>query len=268
MKSILPLTCAILAASSSVASAAALAGAWEFNDGANLTQSSGGGATLAFAGETPAWSASAADEGGASLSGVITTVSGPANHLIVTHGIGPNGGPGAAFVNEYSILVDILSPPGSRNDWRAIMQTAPDNGNDGDYFINPENLLGVAALSYSDTSINDALWARVVVTFDLDPDPANSVVRTYLNGELLFTHNSPQPFDGRHSLDPQTVLFFADEDNENAPLLVGAVAIWNGALTEGEVRALGGPGGAIPEPSAAGLSLFAAAGLLARRRKA
>ena len=70
--------------------------------------------------------------------------------------------------------------------------------------------------------------------------------------------------DGRFSLDP-FLYFFTDDNGDNAPLNVGALAIFDGVLSAGEVSDLGAAGGAIPEPS---VSIFLAlAGCLALRRR-
>jgi hypothetical protein len=166
-------------------------------------------------------------------------------------------------VNEYTFLIDLFSPAGSRSAWRSIYQTAIGNGNDGDYFIrNSDDFLGVSELAYTPTPINETAWTRLVVTFDL-----GTAIRTYRDGALVHTHNAGT-VDGRFSLDP-TVLFFADDDGENAPLHVGALAVWDGPLTDSEVAALGRAGTAIPEPSAVLLSIIGlgTAGLIRRRHR-
>ncbi len=241
--------------------AASLAGLWAFDDPADLAKATVG-TPLTFGGTAPgAYSASLADDGGASLPGVvITPAAAPANQFIATHGIAPNGG--GAFVNQYSILVDLFTPAASRSAWRAIMQTSSSNADDGDYFIrNSDDALGVGALTYSANPIDETRWNRLVVTFDL-----GNAVTTYLNGSLFHTHNA-STVDGRFALNP-TVLFFSDEDGENASLNVGSLAIFNGALTPSEVSALGQAGAAVPEPSGTLLSLTALLGLAARRRRA
>lgn len=245
------------------ASAASLTGLWEFDNSANPAQATVG-ADLGFAGAAPGtWSATLADDASTPLSGVITTAAAAsANIITASHGIAPNGG--GLYVNQWSVLVDIHSPAGSRNSWRTIFQTNTGNSNDGDYFIDPtSDTLGVAALTYSASPINETVWTRLVVTFDL----AASDVRTYLNGSLFHTHSIAGGLDGRFALDPQ-LLFFSDNDGDNAPMNVGAIALWEGALTAGEVSALGSAGAAIvPEPSAA---LAAASALLLgglRRRR-
>ncbi len=239
--------------------AANLTGLWLFDDQSNLANATVG-ADLTLAGAAPGtWAASLADDGSKSLTGVITTpAANSANRFIATHGIAANGG--GAFVNEYTIVVDLFSPIASRSSWRTILQTNQNNTNDGDYFIDPTNTVGVSALTYSTTPINAAAWTRLVVTFDL-----GTGVAAYTDGALFHTH-SAETVDGRFSLDP-TVLFFSDQDGDDAPLNVGALAIYDGVLTPAEVAALGAAGAAIPEPTASLLGLAALGGMAGRRRR-
>jgi hypothetical protein len=166
--------------------AAVLTGLWEFDD-----QSNPGAATvgvpLSFAGAAPGtWSAALSDDQADSLAGVLTTPpAAAATRFIATHGIAPNGG--GAYVNEYSVLVDLFSPAGSRAAWRTIFQTNENNTNDADYFISPTGNAGVSALTYSPAALDASSWTRLVVTFDL-ASAGPSVVRTYLNGAPFHTH--------------------------------------------------------------------------------
>jgi MYXO-CTERM domain-containing protein len=239
--------------------AANLAGLWLFDDQANLGKATVGN-DLTFTAPAPGnWAASLADDGSASLSGVITTpAASSTTRFTATHGIPANGG--GAFVNEYSIVVDLFSPVASRSSWRTIMQTNVSNANDGDYFIDPTNTVGVFDLTYSAGTLNPAAWTRLVITFDL-----GTGVASYTNGTLLHNH-SAVAVDGRFSLDP-TVLFFTDNDGDNAPLHIGALAIYDGVLTPAEVSTLGVAGAAIPEPSVALLGLAALGGLAGLRRR-
>jgi len=257
MKNLL-LSSLIAAAFVAPVSAANLTGLWLFDNPGNLAQATVG-TDLTFAGAAPGvFSATMADDQNDLLAGVVTTpaaVSG--NRFIATHGIAPNGG--GTFVNEYSIVVDMFSPVASRGSWRTILQTNTGNANDGDYFIRNDNdRIGVAALTYSATAIDETSWTRLVVTFDL-----GTGVLAYVNGSLFHTHVA-ETIDGRFSLDP-TVLFFSDENGDNAPLNIGALAIYNGVLTPSEVSALGIAGAPIPEPGTAMLGIAALAGLLRRR---
>lgn len=160
-------------------------------------------------------------------------------------------------------MVDLFSPADSRDSWRTIFQTNTGNSNDGEFFIsNNNNSIGVAALGYSSGEIDETKWTRLVLTFDLTQ--AGGDVQSYLNGTPFFSHPEDPGIDGRFSLDP-FLYFFTDNDGDNAPVNVGTVAIFDGALTPAEVSALGGAGAVIPEPSA--LVLLALGGLFAARHR-
>jgi hypothetical protein len=247
------------------ASSASLTGLWLFDNGGNPGQATVG-TDLSLMGAAPGtWSATLADDQNDILGGVVTTpaaVSG--NRFVATHGIAPNGG--GTFVNEYSIVVDMFSPVASRAAWRTILQTNTGNANDGDYFIrDTDDALGVGALTYSGQPVNETSWTRLVVTFDLEAGPSS--VLTYIDGGLWHTHTlASGGLDGRFSLDP-TVLFFSDENGDNAPLNIGAVAIFDGVLSPGEVSALGAAGAPIPEPGTALFGVAALLGMPRRRRR-
>ncbi|MBN8458891.1 MAG: hypothetical protein J0M04_13740 [Verrucomicrobia bacterium] len=248
------------------AGAATLTGLWEFNNSSNPGQATVG-SNLTFAGSAPGtWSASLADDSSTPLTGVVTTAVGPANIIYADHGIAANGG--GALVNEWSVLVDIYSPAGSRGAWRSIFQTHTGNINDGDYFVSRTDTVGVGDITYSPGVIDETKWTRLLITIDLAPSGASDI-RAYVNGSLFHTHTLTGGLDGRFALG-STLLFFSDESGENAPMHVGAIAMWDGALTAGEAAGLGTAGAAvIPESSTsvAGASalLFAA---MRRRRQA
>lgn len=239
--------------------AANLTGLWLFDDQANPAKATVG-TNLTLTGTAPGtWSAILADDGSKSLTGVVTTpAAAQANTFVATHGIAPNGG--GIYVNEYSIVVDLFSPAGSRSSWRTILQTNTGNTNDGDYFIATDNTIGVGALTYSTSTLDPGAWTRLVLTFDL-----GTAVTAYTNG-APFRNHSADLVDDRFSLDP-TVLFFSDNSGDNAPLHIGALAIYDGVLSAAEVSALGSAGAAIPEPSSLLLGLASLGGLAGRRRR-
>lgn len=240
--------------------AATLAGYWSFNNSSNLGQATVGN-NLSIVGTAPTYSATLTDDFSKSLTGVITTTAGTANRLVATHGITPSPG---AFVINYTFVMDIFSPAASRSQWRSIFQTNQGNTNDADYFIrNSSDQLGVSGIGYSTGAINEGKWTRLAITVDLNLNGGD--VKTYLDGSLFYTHPTNQTTGGTYALDP-TVLFFADNDNENAPLNVGALAIFSGTMTASEVSALGAVGTAIPETSTALLGGLGMLGLLRRRR--
>lgn len=170
------------------------------------------------------------------MRGAILTVAGASNRLRALHGISPNGGGG--YVNRYSIVMDILSPPASRSLYRSLIQTQTANSNDGDYFLrDSDSRAGVFDLTYG-PAVDSSRWTRLIFTVDLQAVTSSSLLRTHLNGGNSYTHTA-QSLDGRFSLDPSVPLF-ADEDGENPPLYVGMLAMYDGPLNNDEVAALGG----------------------------
>ncbi len=261
MKSRFFTTVCLLAVTAATTSAATLNGLWLFDDSNDLAHATVGN-DLTFTGAAPGtWSGALLDDQGDALTGVITTpAADPGNQFVVAHGIAPNGG--GSFVNQYSIVVDLFSPVESRNSWRTILQTSTANANDGDFFIAPDDdAIGVAQIGYSDLAIDETSWSRLVITFDL-----GFSIQSYIDG-LPFYFHLGDTLDGRFALDP-TVLIFTDEDGENAPLNVGALAIYDGVLTPDDVFSLGAAGSPIPvpEPGTAILVLAALPALLRRRR--
>jgi len=233
------------------ASHAGLVGLWKFDDSANLGKASYG-TDLVIGGVAPTYSASLADGLSISQTGVITTPSAAStNYLRATHGIAPNGG--GTKVNQYSIVVDLFSPTGSRSAYRTIYQTTPmppPAGDDADYFIrNSDDKLGTSAMGYTASAIQEANWTRLVITVDLTKAVSTRMI-SYLNGGTGMVHggtSSTTALDQRFSLGT-TLDFFADSDGDNGPLNIGALAMYDHVLTPVEVAALGTPGTTIPLP--------------------
>jgi hypothetical protein len=63
----------------------------------------------------------------------------------------------------------------------------------------------------------------------------------YLDGKLIHTGNtSSATVDSRFSWLPEGVPFFADEDGKDADMDISNIAVWNRALSNSEIAALGG----------------------------
>lgn len=258
MKLNLPSAILLASLAASTAPAATLVALWDFSDAGNLGKATVG-PNLAIEGAAPTHSASLADDGGLIQTGVITTVGGPANRLRVQNPIGPNGG--GSFTNSYSLVFDLFTPEGSRGQWRALLQTSPTNSNDGDLFLrDSDDFLGVAEITYGPSGISSGDWTRIVMSYNL-----GTSITSYVNGSLFHEH-SPGSLDGRFALDTEFLLF-ADEDDENFPLNVGLVALFEGALTEEEAAGLGRVGNPVPEPATGLLAGGMAVAALLRRRR-
>jgi hypothetical protein len=160
------------------------------------------------------------------------------------HGAAPNGG--GSNVNQFTLIMDLMYPEESNGQWRALLQTDPQNSNDGDLFINASNGLGISG-QYQGT-ITAGTWHRVAVVFDLTA----ATLKKYIDGALVNTQNlgGSGGVDQRWSLQP-TALLFADEDNETSPGFVSSIQFRSGLMSDAEIGALGTPTAAgIPRPQA------------------
>jgi hypothetical protein len=148
------------------------------------------------------------------------------------HGAAPNGG--GAYVNKYTIIYDLLYPPASDLTWRSLLQTSTTDGNDGDFFINTANGIGISGVYPGNVTANQ--WHRLVLAVDLSVP----VVTKYLDGVRVANQTLGAGIDGRWSLDTFALLF-ADEDGETHQGYVSSVQFRNGKITDAEVAALGTP---------------------------
>jgi predicted phosphodiesterase len=157
----------------------------------------------------------------------------------MTHGAGANGG--GSLLNQYTLIFDVMFP--SRpSGWAVLYQTTVGNTDDGEWFVNPSQGLGISG-NYGGT-VADGTWNRLAVV-------VNNVAGTltsYINGTQV-QQNTGLSLDGRWAMGP-TVLLFADENQENAGGFVNSVQLRPEAMTASDILALGGPNASgIPLPS-------------------
>lgn len=244
--------------SASLTSRAGVTGQWDFNGDLSATV----GTALAYMGDTAALTTfETVLIGGLPASVMKFPAATPSQGYIMTHGIAPNGG--GAFVNQYSLIMDIMYPSTSTG-YRALLQTGVANSNDGDLFVNPGNGIGISS-SYQGNLTPDE-WHRVAFVFDLTLGADR--LRKFVDGALVGTQNLSSGVDGRWSLDP-TALLFTDEDGETAIGYVNCIQIHDSVLSDSYIGLLGGATAAgialVPEPTS-GLLFGAGAFLLLARR--
>ncbi|HPC97099.1 MAG TPA: discoidin domain-containing protein [Sedimentisphaerales bacterium] len=168
---------------------------------------------------------------------------GEGSYYICTHGIGPNGG--GAKVNQWTLLIDFSYPASSRSDppngYNDLFQTNPTNVDDADWTINSAGAIGIGAVGYSSAygyTTQADTWYRLVVVVE------NGVRHdVYVDGVEIFKGNQ-QGIDGRFSLAEAILLFCAgnNQDRDDAPINVSAVAIWDKPLSAADIFALGQAG--------------------------
>jgi predicted phosphodiesterase len=197
-------------------------GWWKFDNPIDLTNSeSGFGMPLTLVGSH------ISTKGPADENGAVQINSG--SYYNMTHLISPKNGD--KKVNEYTLQFDFkITENGS---WRSFFQTDVSNSGDGDFFINPNGEIGVAAVGYSGFSITPNEWYRLIISVK-----NGTQFNVYLDGKLL-TNGITQTRDGRFSLENQ-LLVFADENGEDGSIYCAELAIWDKALSTHEAFELGG----------------------------
>ena len=158
--------------------------------------------------------------------------------LKATVNIPPNGKNNPQNVNRYTLAMDIRQP--QRGKYSALLQTNPDNNDDADLFVNPEGRIGSAAIGWSDSTLYVGEWSRVVMT--CNAGETSSSLLLYVDAKPCLKV-AELATDGDLSLAARTglnrMLFFADENGEDAPLEVANITLYNRPLSEKEVVALG-----------------------------
>jgi len=226
---------------------ATVTGQWDFNS-SNLVATVG--TDLAYRGDTEAYTTFTT----ATIGGSDAIVMGfPAATVdqgyTMTHGIAPNGS--GSYVNQYTLIMDIMFPSASSGLYRALWQTSQGNANDADLFVGSNNGIGISG-TYEGAILPDT-WHRVAFVFDLTLSAGR--LKKFIDGTLVGTQTLSAGVDGRWSLDP-TALLFTDEDGETAAGFVNSIQIHDKALSLIEISALGGPSAAgIPIPVVTNVSV-------------
>ncbi len=157
----------------------------------------------------------------------------------------PNGG--GTLVNRYTLILDILFPAGSTG-WRAIYQSNRNNANDGEFFVNAANGIGISGVY--DGNLTTGAWHRLAVSVDL----TTRTMAKYIDGGLVGVQTLADGVDGRWSLwaastPPDWVLLFTDNNDETNTGYVNSIQFRDYAMTGDQIAALGGPSAAgIPRP--------------------
>jgi hypothetical protein len=155
---------------------------------------------------------------------------------LMNHGARPNGDPAATKVNQWTLIMDILVAQVDSPGYFSFIQIDdPNNGNDGDLFVNGSGGLGISG-SYQG-SLMRGQWHRVVFAVD-----SATVISKFIDGVKAADQTgwSGAGLNGRHALLP-TALLFADEDGESQAAYINSIQIRNYKMSDAGVAALGGP---------------------------
>src|SRR6185436_462434 len=127
--------------------------------------------------------------------------------LSMSHGLGANGG--GSMLNQYTLIFDVMFP-GRPSGWAVLYQTTTANNNDGEWFVNPSQGIGISG-NYGGT-VPDSTWNRLALVVD----NVAGTFTSYING-VRVQQNTGLTLDGRWAIGP-AVLLFADENQENSPV--------------------------------------------------
>ncbi|MBK1814207.1 SUMF1/EgtB/PvdO family nonheme iron enzyme [Luteolibacter yonseiensis] len=159
----------------------------------------------------------------------------------VSNPVGANGG--GTISNRYTLMWDIFIPTNAASQWKTLFQINPANSDDGDLFINTSRQLGTAAGlgGYSTNTLSAGTWNRVVLKVVNGTTNGTSI---WVNGSKWMTTTTADGIDGRYGLGSQFLLF-ADNDGDDGTIQVSNVAIWDDAIGDAEIVALGGATGRV-----------------------
>ena len=151
------------------------------------------------------------------------------------HGAAPNGG--GAYVNQYTVVLDVYFPTAADRTWRSLWQTDTSDLSDGDLFLNTSDGLGIS--SVYDGSVSSDTWHRIAFAFDLT-GPGSPVLVKFIDGAKVGNQTSGlSGKDGRFSLDPSALLF-GDNDGDVNEAYVSSAQFSNGRRPDAFLAALGG----------------------------
>ena len=179
-----------------------------------------------------------------SINGVLTPVMAYGGYstnegLYMLDGAQPNGPSGSQFVNQYTLLMDVMYPAGSSSQWRALFQTDPFNhaGNDAEFYVGNNNGLGIPGGQFSGT-LSPNTWYRIAFSVNL----VAGQVATYVNGIQASVLTLPGGVDGQYALGPAALLFTTGLGAAyTQPGYVSSIQFVNATMSAGSIAALGGP---------------------------
>ncbi len=229
-------------------------GQWDFNSG-DLRATVG--AEMEFVGTTSNSATFPIADIGGQPTGVLAFGSNAISEgFYVRHGIKPNGG--GHFVNQYTLLMDVMFPAPANGQWRALFQTDPFNraGNESDLLVGDAsaspNPNGIGAEGVFHGTIAPDTWYRIALVVDLTA-PAGQQLTKYINGVNVGSQSLSGGVDGRFALGPTAQLFASGLAGFTQSGFVNSIQFVNSVVPPAKIAALGGPTAAGLPPGNAAL---------------
>ena len=132
-------------------------------------------------------------------------------------------------LTSYTLMLDVKIPDYK---WHALLQTNRANDDDADVFINQQGAIGVGTsdLGYGGKCQLNT-WHRIVISTD------NGCPAIYLDGDKVRQGTSKG--NTQWVIPANSTYLFCDNNGETGDIDVAEIALWDKALSEGEVIELG-----------------------------
>ena len=151
-----------------------------------------------------------------------------------TQGLEINLNNGGATVSSYTMVWDLFRPGPSWNSWLPLYQTDVTNANDADFFINPNDGIGISS-NYQGTVSNgrgNIQWNRVAVTRATD-----GTMKKYIDGNLVGTQTAAGT---RWDISGGKFAILADEDGESSLGFLSSFRFVDSVMSDAAIADLGG----------------------------
>ncbi len=225
----------------------AVTGQWDFDQG-DLRATVG--ADLEFLGDTSAITTFPLMSVNGQLAKVMAFGSNSISQgFYMRHGAKQNGG--GHFVNQYTLLMDVMFPAQSTGQWRALFQSDPFNhdGNDAEFYVGDTaaspDANGIGAEGQYNGSLAADTWYRLAFAVDLAAPPGQQLTK-YVNGIPVGSQSLSGGVDGRYALGPTALLFTTglSSGGWTRTGFVNSIQFVNGWMAPEAIAALGGPSAA------------------------
>src|SRR5688572_27937214 len=128
----------------------------------------------------------------------------------VPHGALANGG--GAFVNQYTIIMDVLFPAASADKLRALVQT--DNTDDAEFFVAASGGVGIKANNSFLGRLSSNTWHRISLAVDLSlaTPTADVFIDGTKAGSVYLSAGDALIVDSHWALTDSYFMLFQDDD--------------------------------------------------------
>jgi len=154
------------------------------------------------------------------------------------HHMGPGSG---KYMNQYTLIMDILRPQESAGKRQSLLQRHHNNDKNATVFINEQHQLNIQASTFGHIEPNQ--WYRLIMVASVNSEN-QSQMTFYLNGQFIGQHTVSE-IDSEwalsSNLNSRPSLLFSDNDGETAAIYVNNIQIRDYPMKADDIETLSGP---------------------------